>query len=197
MFDDFNPMSSHRVDKHTTWPIPSSCRRQHWFYPPEKARVLPSFGERQFAVYISAELSHRCLSSSLSVHMHSLLGPDNLCCQEIKLYCGKGCEGNSLRQISQFLTAFLPDVLAFILCSFSAAAAPCKMSWSQRFGGDMARAVAVKGKSLRLVPSSGDVLGFCLLEMLSSWNVGEINGSSSACLQLWPSMDRWFSKDVF
>lgn len=32
----------------------------------------------------------------------------------------------------------------------------------------MSRALAVKGKSLRLAPSSGEVLGFCLLEMLSS-----------------------------
>lgn len=30
---------------------------------PDKARVLPSVGKRQFAVYSSAELSRRCLSS--------------------------------------------------------------------------------------------------------------------------------------
>lgn len=32
----------------------------------------------------------------------------------------------------------------------------------------MSSALAVKGKSLRLVPSSDEVLGFWLLEMLSS-----------------------------
>lgn len=36
----------------------------------------------------------------------------------------------------------------------------------------MSRALAMRGKSLRLVPSSGEVLGFWLLELLSSLKHG-------------------------
>lgn len=51
------------------------------------------------------------------------------------------------------------------------------------FWGEKSRASAVKGKPLGLVLSSGEVLGFWLVEMLSSPNVGEINGSALLWVQ--------------
>ena len=88
VFDDLNPMSSYTVDKHTETPNPASCRRQQRS-PPEKDAALPGFGKRQFAVYISVELS-RCRFGSqtrehVCAHMHSHPGFASPCCQEIKL----------------------------------------------------------------------------------------------------------------
>lgn len=98
--------------------------------PPQKGPHASQPWQEEFAVYISIELSCCCLSS-LCVHMHSLPGLDKLCCQEIRLFCGKGSEGNSLRHISQLSSAFLQAALVLILLSstalFSTAAALCKM----------------------------------------------------------------------
>lgn len=122
MFDDLNPMSSYRVDKHMTWPIPTSCRRQHWFYSPKKPTCFPVLARGSLlcaSPQSRAAAASAARHSSLCVHMHSIPGLDKLCCQEIKLHCGKGWEGNSLRQISQRLSTFTRDILALILRSFT------------------------------------------------------------------------------